>query len=444
MAAKNVPEAKRAIQAELGKQWIDAADSRIRSQPADLNRWWCVFNDPVLDELMHVARRHNVKLQQAGMRVARVRAEAAVAVCDMLKELKCFGGSGIIHGPAAGKNSLPTPGLFGCCSAVFNLADDLAFFSGRFARTVMAAEARVDAAVDDYDEILVALQGDVASNYVFVRQFQEQCERFKKNVQLQTDVMKIVQATVDNGRTSELDRDEAEAILSQTEAKVLQLETQLRQAENRLCVLIGNPPTDLQLQLGAAAVPDSPSEAAVGTPRELLQRRLDIHRAEQDTPLHYRDVVLRASEEAENGIVSYLRAQDQAKRLVAGLKSADMACRIAISQYQVGTIDFVSVAKIEGNLVELANQETEARAQIALGLIQVYRALGGGWQNRFGQVNLPLPPAASKPKDTLLPGMAPRPPAPVPGALRPAKSPLPQGTAMPPQVPLSPQSPPGS
>src|SRR6266403_4774177 len=38
--------------APVAKDWIDAADARVRKDPDDLSRWWTVFNDPVLDALI--------------------------------------------------------------------------------------------------------------------------------------------------------------------------------------------------------------------------------------------------------------------------------------------------------------------------------------------------------------------------------------------------------
>ena len=54
----------------------------------------------------------------------------------------------------------------------FNLAWELDF-SGRLRRAIAAADDQLDASVADYDQVLVTLLGDVASNYVQVRTDQE-------------------------------------------------------------------------------------------------------------------------------------------------------------------------------------------------------------------------------------------------------------------------------
>jgi outer membrane protein TolC len=61
---------------------------------------------------------------------------------------------------------------------------------------------------------------------------------------------------------------------------------------------------------------------------------------------------------------------------------ADAAVRIALAQYAAGTIDLTRLTLLQQNLVPAEDTLAQAQGEIALGLIQVYRALGGGWQIR--------------------------------------------------------------
>jgi Outer membrane efflux protein len=97
----------------------------------------------------------------------------------------------------------------------------------------------------------------------------------------------------------------------------------------------------------------------------------------------YQNTVLTASQEVENGLVTFLRAQERTKFQAASVTDAEEAVKIALGQYQAGTIDFTRVTQLEQALVLLQDTLAQARGEIALGLIQVYRALGGGWQIRF-------------------------------------------------------------
>ena len=71
----------------------------------------------------------------------------------------------------------------------------------------------------------------------------------------------------------------------------------------------------------------------------------------QQTLLDYRTAVLTANQEAEDGLVAFLKSQEQAKMLTEGVVAADKAYRIGVSQYRVGTVDFNRLATLETNLV---------------------------------------------------------------------------------------------
>jgi NodT family efflux transporter outer membrane factor (OMF) lipoprotein len=99
--------------------------------------------------------------------------------------------------------------------------------------------------------------------------------------------------------------------------------------------------------------------------------------------LAYQSTVLTAGQEVENGLAQFLKSQEQVKFLAESVKAAESAVKIALAQYKGGTIDFNRVALVQQNLVLQQNLLAQAQGNIALGLIQVYRALGGGWQIRL-------------------------------------------------------------
>src|SRR5207249_4597655 len=92
--------------------------------------------------------------------------------------------------------------------------------------------------------------------------------------------------------------------------------------------------------------------------------------------------VLTAAEEVENGLSTYLKAQEEVKFLAESVVEAKKALRIGTAEYEAGKVDFNRVSVLQQNLVQQENLLTQARGDVALGLIQVYRALGGGWQLR--------------------------------------------------------------
>jgi NodT family efflux transporter outer membrane factor (OMF) lipoprotein len=94
----------------------------------------------------------------------------------------------------------------------------------------------------------------------------------------------------------------------------------------------------------------------------------------------YRNTVLRANAEAEDGIVEFLQSQLQAKALQRSVDAAERAVKIATAQYEGGEVDFNRVALLEQNLVQQQDLLAQARGDIAIGLVHTYRALGGGWE----------------------------------------------------------------
>jgi NodT family efflux transporter outer membrane factor (OMF) lipoprotein len=116
----------------------------------------------------------------------------------------------------------------------------------------------------------------------------------------------------------------------------------------------------------------------------------------QQLIVDYQNTVLTAAKEVENGLVTFLKSQEETASQAESVDAAKKAVEIALAQYQGGQVDFNRVATLELLLVQQQNILAQARGQIATGLINVYRALGGGWQIRLDPLRTePLPPAVS-------------------------------------------------
>jgi NodT family efflux transporter outer membrane factor (OMF) lipoprotein len=100
----------------------------------------------------------------------------------------------------------------------------------------------------------------------------------------------------------------------------------------------------------------------------------------QQAILTYRDTVLRANEEVENGIVSFLREQERVASLMGSTTAATRSVEIAARQYEKGTIDYQPLLDSERVLVQQQDTLTESRGLVGIHLVAIYKALGGGWQ----------------------------------------------------------------
>jgi outer membrane protein TolC len=125
----------------------------------------------------------------------------------------------------------------------------------------------------------------------------------------------------------------------------------------------------------------------------------------------YQQKVLGAAQEAENGIISFLNARRQAEYLDASVKDARRAEVVASENFTAGTIDYTPVFVAEQFLVQQQNAYAQAQGDIALGLIQVYRALGGGWELRLAGPAAPEAgaPGPARPAPEVLPPPRPAP-----------------------------------
>ena len=322
---------------------------------------------------------------------------------------------------------------------------------------------QLDASVEGYDDTLVTLLGDVATNYVQMRSSRAHRIRPGERAIAARDAADH-RARFQGGTTSQLDVYQARSTLEQTQAQISEFEISLRQTTNLLCILLGIPPEELQGKLGPAPIPTAPPEVAIGIPADLLRRRPDIRRAErlaaaqsaqigvaeadfypaisingtiggvaerfpdlfrstalngnvgpsfqwnilnygrirnnvrlqdakfQEAVAAYQQTVLGAAREVENGLVTFLRAQQRTKYQTASVNDAEQAVKIVLAQYRAGAVDFTRVSQLEQALVQQQDVLTQARGEIAAGLIQVYKALGGGWQIRCTGCELGLLP----------------------------------------------------
>ena len=94
----------------------------------------------------------------------------------------------------------------------------------------------------------------------------------------------------------------------------------------------------------------------------------------------YQRIALQAAEEAEVGMSHFLQQQDRVKLLDESVNGLQLAVNTVVKQYQEGGIDLTRVSQIEQDLVLQQDAQAASQGQVAQGLIEVYRALGGGWQ----------------------------------------------------------------
>jgi NodT family efflux transporter outer membrane factor (OMF) lipoprotein len=121
----------------------------------------------------------------------------------------------------------------------------------------------------------------------------------------------------------------------------------------------------------------------------------------------YQNRVLTAGREVQVALRAFLRTQEQAEDLARSVKAAAAGSELGRQQYRAGTIPFNTVFQLETTQVQQQDQLAIAQGNIALNLVEVYRALGGGWEIRCRPVGPGDAPGAVVP----IQAAAPSPPA---------------------------------
>jgi NodT family efflux transporter outer membrane factor (OMF) lipoprotein len=97
--------------------------------------------------------------------------------------------------------------------------------------------------------------------------------------------------------------------------------------------------------------------------------------------LQYENAILLALEEVENTLVAYAEEQVRRQALIEASEAARRAAILAETQYASGIVDFQVVLDAQRSLLSAQDQLAVSEGEIVSNLIQLYKALGGGWQS---------------------------------------------------------------
>jgi NodT family efflux transporter outer membrane factor (OMF) lipoprotein len=111
----------------------------------------------------------------------------------------------------------------------------------------------------------------------------------------------------------------------------------------------------------------------------------------------YQQSVLNANEEVENGLVTFLKAQERYKYQKKSVDAGKAALDTVREQWKAGKVDFTRVAQLLQNQAVLEDTLAQVQGQIATGLISVYKGMGGGWEIRCTGCTPDMAPIAPVP-----------------------------------------------
>ena len=109
----------------------------------------------------------------------------------------------------------------------------------------------------------------------------------------------------------------------------------------------------------------------------------------QAAVLEYQNTVLNAQRDVEDGLTAFAKQQQAAALLDRAAAAARRSTALAMIQYKGGQTDFTTVVSAEQNQLTVEDSLASTQGNVVLGIISVYRALGGGWQIREGHDVVP-------------------------------------------------------
>ena len=421
--------------------------------------WWDLLRDQELQRLIRTALDGNKDLKRAAASIEEYQARLYIARTDFAPQL-----SGTANAPAFGRNAqFLVPGFPNSFNYYLqgNLSWELDIW-GRVRRSNEAARGDLLSKEENRRAVVLELVSSVAQAYFDLLQFDMQLDIAKRTLQSWEESVRIARSRLRQGVITKLDADQFEAERANAAARAAELERQLVQKENQLSLLLGRNPESIRV--GSRLTEQvMPPDVTAGLPSELLQRRPDLVRAEQELaaatarigmakadrfpklsltgilgvaspqlsklfangtdfgvvgpslvgPLlnaqilgfqqeaaeaqarqavaQYEQAILVAFKEVEDALVAVRTARAQRTAQAEQVESLRSAFRLASLRYQGGLANYLDVLIAQRNLFDAELSLTSTHRLHLVSVVQLYKALGGGWSPQDFDKTTPRP-----------------------------------------------------
>ena len=115
-----------------------------------------------------------------------------------------------------------------------------------------------------------------------------------------------------------------------------------------------------------------------------LRNTLELRKSQQqEAAIQYQKTVMQAWHEVVNALVAYQLEQQRRMRLKLQIEHSRQALALARERYSDGVGDFLTVLDTERTLLQADQQYATSTTNVALNLVQLFKALGGGWEPTF-------------------------------------------------------------
>ena len=238
-------------------------------------KWWEVFQDKQLQDLIHTALQQNYDVRIAATRILEARAQVGIARADQLPTIS--GGAQAVN-ERNPRVKLYPPYETSSNQVDLSLAWELDFW-GKYRRATESARANLLATEWARKEVIDTLVSDVAAAYFQLRELDLELEISRRTLASRKNSLQLTQTLANGGATSMLDVRQAEQLVFTAAETIPDLERQIEQQENFISTLLGNNPGPIARGTKLTEQPHPPQIPA-GLPSSLLERRPDIREAE--------------------------------------------------------------------------------------------------------------------------------------------------------------------
>jgi NodT family efflux transporter outer membrane factor (OMF) lipoprotein len=417
-------------------------------------KWFNLFNDEVLTELVSTALQDNFDLRIAAERVLEARAQLGITRSELAPTLNATAETNSVRTSQIGQIRLPAgSGFFSDVTyhqAGFSLQWELDVW-GRLRRLTEAARAQYLASEEARRGVVTTLVSDVTTAYFQLRELDLELDIALKTRTSAENSLRLTIVRRNRGVATGLDVHQAEQFLYNTSGQIAAAERSIAQTENAINLLLGRSPGEVAR---GKALNDFtlPAQVPPGLPSSLLERRPDIRGAEQsliaanaqigaakaqyfpqitltgflggqsraltdlftgpgrswnfapaatlpifnagrlrsnvrltealerESLLSYQRAIQSSFREVSDALIGYQKTGEQRAQQELQVTALSETRRLSTIRYRGGLDSFLQVLDAERNLFAGQLFLAQLRREELLAIVQLYRALGGGWQ----------------------------------------------------------------
>src|SRR5580698_7856575 len=251
---------------------------------ADL-KWFEVFKDPELQNLVRTGLAQNYDLRDAVTRVEQARANLGITRSNQFPNVSA--GGDVEFTRLSRDGSLPLPATFVPSQnrtwgeASLKLLSFELDLWGRLRRATESSRASLLAAEENRKAVVTTLVSDIATAYFNLRELDYELDISTRTLGTRKESLELTELRRGGGVATILDLRQAEQLIETAAETIPALEQQIGQTENQISLLLGKNPQAIARGKGLTEQ-EFPPEIPAGLPSALLERRPDIRAAEQN------------------------------------------------------------------------------------------------------------------------------------------------------------------